>query len=90
MFECYFEGKMVMPSHDPIKDIIRHKILPNKIIDIIENGDKYKDDKMSRGETGRSKKYKKELVFVKLVPSYSIDYKEEVWVMKHVGKRRIK
>lgn len=78
-----------MPSHDAIKDIIRHKIQPNHITDIIESGDEYKDDKMSKGEIGRSKKYKGELVFVKLVPSYSIDYDEEVWVMKHVGKRRI-
>ena len=87
MFECYFEGKMVIPSHDAIKDIIRHKIPPNVVNDIIECGEKYKDGKMSRGEKGLSKRYKKEIVFIKSVPLYSIYYNEEVWVMKHVGKK---
>lgn len=55
---------------------------------IVEKGADYKNDKMSKNEMGRSIEKGKEIIFVKLVPSYSYLLDEEVWLIKHVGKRR--
>jgi hypothetical protein len=44
---------------------------------------------MGRGEFGRSIAIKGEVLFAKLVESYSLCLDEEVWLVKHVGKGRL-
>jgi hypothetical protein len=44
---------------------------------------------MGRGEVGRCLVLKGEVLFAKLVPTYSLILDEEVWLVKHVGKGRM-
>jgi len=90
MFECQFNGRLCVLSLDAVKDMARHDIPPLVVRDIVEFGQEFWDSKMGRGEIGRCLKQKGQVVFIKLVPSYSFSLDEEVWLVKHVGRGKIR
>lgn len=90
MFNLRYKKKPCVPSHDALKDMARHDIPPYLVETIILEGDDFEDRMMTKGEVGRSIKKDKFEIIVKLVPSYSYSTNEDVWVIKHVGKRRMK
>jgi hypothetical protein len=90
MFECRFNGRLCVLSLDAVKDMARRDISPYFLAEIIEQGQDYKDAKMGRGEIGRCITKKDEIVFIKLVMSYSMSLDEEVWLVKHVGRGRMR
>ena len=85
MFDVRFRSKLCIPSKDTLKDMVRHDISPWKLQEIIEDGYDYEDARMTKGEVGRAIDRKNQIVFTKLVPSYSYSLDEEVWLIKHVG-----
>jgi hypothetical protein len=88
MFNLRYKNKLCVPSHDALKDMARHDIPPYLVETIILEGDDYEDRMMTKGEVGRMVRKDGFIIFVKLVPSYSRWDGEEVWLMKHIGKRR--
>jgi hypothetical protein len=90
MFDMKYRKKLCIPSHDALKDMSRHNVPPALVEKIILEGEDYKDRYMTKGEIGRYIKKDNFRIFVKLVPSYSYSMDKEVWVIKHVGKRRLK
>lgn len=90
MFDLKYKKKLCIPSMDALKDMSRHNVPPDLVEKIVLEGEDYKDRYMGKGEIGRSIKKDNFRIFVKLVPSYSYSLDEEVWVIKHVGKRRLK
>lgn len=87
IFGCRFRGKMCILSKDALKDMINLDVSPDLLETIINEGKDYTDDKMSMGEVGRSIKKRGNIIFVKLVPSYSYSLDENIWLIKHIGKR---
>jgi len=90
MFNLKYKRKLCIPSHDALKDMARHDVPPSFVETTITDGDDYKDKMMAKGEIGRSMKKGNFEIFVKLVPSYSYSIDKDVWVIKHIGKRRLK
>ena len=90
MFNLKFRKMLCIPSHDALKDMVKHNLTPDLVESIIIDGDDYKNKMMRKNEVGRSKKKGKFEIFVKLVQSYSYSLDENVWVIKHIGKRRMK
>ncbi len=90
MFNLRYKNKPCVPSHDALKDMARHDISPTLVEHIILEGCDYQDRMMAKGEIGRSIKKDKFTILVKLVPSYSRWADEDVWLIKHIGKRRLK
>ena len=90
MFNLKFQKKLCIPSHDALKDMTRHNIPPAQVETIIIDGGDFKDKMMVKDEIGRAIKKGNFEIFVKLIPSYSYSLDEEIWVIKHIGKRRIK
>ncbi len=90
MFNLKYHKKLCVPSHDALKDMARHDVPPSLVDKIVTDGREFKDKRMTKGEIGRAIRKGNFDVFVKLVPSYSYSLDEEVWVIKHVGKRRVK
>ncbi|MDI6917363.1 MAG: hypothetical protein QMC80_06155 [Thermoplasmatales archaeon] len=78
---------MCILSKDALKDMINLDVSPDLLETIINEGKDYTDDKMSMGEVGRSIKKRGNIIFVKLVPSYSYSLDENIWLIKHIGKR---
>ena len=89
MFDLKYRKKLCIPSYDAVKDMARHIIPPALLERIILEGEDFRDRHMKKGEIGRTIKKGKLEIFVKLVPSYSYSLKEDVWVIKHIGKRRL-
>ncbi|MEW6069386.1 MAG: hypothetical protein AB1485_02095 [Candidatus Thermoplasmatota archaeon] len=75
-------------SKDALKDMINLDINLYLLETIIEEGAEYKNALMSKNEVGRSIIKGKEIIFAKLVPTYSYSLDEEIWLIKHIGKRR--
>lgn len=90
MFNLRYKGKLCVPSHDALKDMARHDISHFTVASIILEGQDYRDKMMVKGEIGRFVTKDNLAIFVKLVPSYSRSTNEDVWLIKHVGKRRLK
>jgi hypothetical protein len=90
MFNLRYKRKLCIPSHDALKDMARHDVSPSLVETIITDGDDYEDKMMAKSEIGRSVKKGNFEIFVKLVPSYSYSLDKDVWVIKHIGKRRLK
>ena len=90
MFDLKYRKKLCIPSYDALKDMSRHNIPPALVEMIIPEGEDFKDRYMIKGEIGRSIRKGNFEIIVKLVPSYSYSLDEEVWVIKHIGKRRLK
>jgi hypothetical protein len=90
MFGCQFKGRLCVLSLDAVKDMARHDISPFVVREIIEYGQDFSDSKMGRGELARCISRKDEVVFVKPVPSYSFSLDEEVWLVKHVGRGKLR
>ena len=90
MLNLKFKKKLCIPSRDALKDMVKHNLTPDLVESIIIDGDDYKNKMMRKNEVGRSKKKGKFEIFVKLVQSYSYSLDENVWVIKHIGKRRMK
>ncbi len=90
MFNLRYKGKLCVPSHDALKDMNRHDVPPRMVEAIILDGQDYSDSMIAKDEIGRSLNQGKFAVLVKLVPSYSHSLDEDVWVIKHVGKKRWK
>ena len=90
MSNLRYQKKLCIPSHDALKDMARHDVPPIMVEEIVIGGDDFKDKMMVKGEIGRSIKKGNFEIFVKLIPSYSYSIDEDVWVIKHFGKRRIK
>ncbi len=90
MLDLRYEGKLCIPSHDALKDMAKHDVSPSLLEKIVMDGDDYRDKMMSKGEIGRAIKKGGFETFVKLVPSYSHSLDKDVWVIKHIGKRRLK
>lgn len=89
MFDLKYLKKLCIPSYDAVKDMSRHNIPPALVERIIIEGENFKDRHMKKGEIGRSIKIGKFEIIVKLVPSYSFSLDEDIWVIKHIGKRRL-
>jgi hypothetical protein len=89
MFDVRFKGRLCVPSLDALKDMDRHDVPPSMVETIITDGEDYTDARTPKGETGRAVQSKGFLIFVKLVPSYSYSLDEEIFLIKHVGKRRL-
>jgi hypothetical protein len=89
MFDLKYRKKLCIPSYDAVKDMSRHNIPPALVERIILKGDDFKDRHMKKDEFGRAIKKGKFEIIVKLVLSYSYSLKEDVWVIKHIGKRRL-
>ena len=90
MFNLKFQKKLCIPSHDALKDMTRHNVSPSMVEEIVLEGGDYNDKMMVKGEIGKSIKKGNFEIFVKLVPSFSLSLNENVWVIKHIGKRRLK
>ena len=90
MFECRFNGRLCVLSRDAINDLQKNHISPFTLREIIEYGVDFRDAKMGRGELGRCIVVKDEVLFAKLLPTYSYCLDEEIWLVKHVGKGKIK
>jgi len=90
MFNLRYKGKTCVPSHDALKDMARHDVSDSIVEYIILEGEDYSDKFMVKGEIGRSIRKDKFTMFVKLVPSYSRWADEDVWLIKHIGKKRWK
>ena len=90
MFNLRYQKKLCIQSHDALKDMARHDVLPIMVEEIVLDGTDFKDKMRVKGEIGRSIKKGNFEIFVKLIPSYSYSIDEDVWVIKHIGKRRIK
>ena len=90
MFNLRYQKKLCVPSNDALKDMARHNVPPIMVEEIVFDGTDFKDKMMIKGEIGRSIKKGNFEIFVKLIPSYSYSMEEDVWVIKHIGKRRIK
>jgi hypothetical protein len=90
MFGCQLNGRLCVLSLDATKDMARHDVPPILLREIIELGQEFADTKMGRGEIGRCLRQNGEVVFVKLVPSYSFSLDEEIWLVKHVGRGKIR
>jgi hypothetical protein len=90
MFNLRYRRKLCIPSHDALKDMTRHDVPPSLVEKVVLDGGDYADNMMSKGEIGRSLQKAGFEIFVKLVPSYSYSLDEDVWVIKHIGKRRLK
>jgi hypothetical protein len=90
MFDLRYKGILCVPSHDALKDMARHDVPPDLVAAIILDGQDYSDRMMAKGEIGRMVRKDRFIIFVKLVPSCSRWDGEEVWLVKHVGKRRLK
>lgn len=90
MFDLRYQGKLCIPTHDALKDMSRHDVPPTLVERIILDGEDYEDKMMTKGEIGRSMNKGKFKILVKLVPSYSYSLNEEVWAIKHIGKKRLK
>lgn len=88
MFGPIYKKKLCIPSKDALKDMVKHNVSPAMVQDIIENGNDYKNTKMGKNDIGLAIRKGKEIIFVKLVPSYSYSLDEEVWLIKHVGIKR--
>lgn len=89
MFDLKYRKKLCIPSYDAVKDMSRHNIPPALVERIIIEGENFKYRHMKKGEIGRSIKKGKFEIIVKLVSSYSYSLNEDVWVIKHIGKRRL-
>jgi len=89
MFELRYQGRLCLLSHDALKDMLRHDVPPVFLAEIIREGEEFRDDKSGKGEEGRMLRQGGFEVFAKLVPSYSRSLDEDVWLIKHVGKRRL-
>lgn len=90
MFDLKYHKKLCISSLDAVKDMSRHNVPPALVEKIILEGEDFKDRQMGKREIARSIKKGKYEIFVKLVPSYSYSLDEEIWVIKHIGKRRLK
>ena len=90
MFNLKFRKKLCVPSHDALKDMVKHNLTPAFVETIIIDGDDFKDRMMGKNEIGRSIKKGNFEIFVKLIQSYSYSLDENVWVIKHICKRRMK
>jgi hypothetical protein len=90
MFDLKYRKKLCIPSYDALKDMSRYNIPPTLVEMIILEGEDFKDRYMIKGEIGRSIRKGNFEIIVKLVPSCSYSLDEEVWVIKHIGKRRLK
>lgn len=90
MFNLMYKGKLCVPSYDALKDMARHDVPPQLVAVIILDGEDYTDRMMVKGEIGRMVRKDRFIIFVKLVPSCSRWNDEEVWLVKHIGKRRWK
>jgi hypothetical protein len=89
MFECRFNGRLCVLSRNALDDLQRNGISHLTLREIVERGEDFRDTKMGRGEVGRCLVLKGEVLFAKLVPTYSLILDEEVWLVKHVGKGRM-
>lgn len=85
----WYKNKRCLPSRDCLDDALKHSLSQEDIRMIVEEGKQYYDERMQTDEEGRSLTKGAELVFVKLVPTYSFSINEEIWLIKHVGKKRI-
>ncbi len=90
MFNLRYKGKPCVPSHDALKDMARHDVSHFMVEHIILEGEDYSDKFTVKGEIGRSVRKGKFTIFVKLLPSHSHWADEDVWLIKHIGKRRWK
>ena len=88
MFGPYFRGTICIPSRDALKDMVNNDVPPDLVQYIIEEGEDYPDTKMSRKEVGRCISKGKNVIFVKLVPSFSYSLRDEIWLIKHIGVAR--
>ncbi|MBI5000860.1 MAG: hypothetical protein HZB92_04950 [Euryarchaeota archaeon] len=89
MFELRFRGRLCVPSHDALRDMARHDVPPSLVECIVIEGEEYANGLSAKGEAGMALRKGGYIIFVKLVPSLSLALDEEVWVIKHVGKRRM-
>jgi hypothetical protein len=90
MFDLKYRKRLCIPSKDALKDMSRHNIPPSLVERIVIEGEGFRDKHMVKNEIGRSIKKGRVEIIVKLVPSYSYSLDEEVWLIKHIGKRRLK
>ena len=90
MFNLRYKNKPCVPSHDALKDMARHDVPFSFVEYIILEGQDYTDRMMAKGEIGRMVEKDKFTIFVKLVPSYSRWADEDVWLIKHIGKKRLR
>ena len=90
MFNLRYKGKTCVPSHDSLKDMARHDVPLSLVEYIILEGQDYADRMMAKGEIGRMVRKDKFIIFVKLVPSHSHWADEDVWLIKHIGKKRLR
>jgi len=88
MFDLRYKGRLCIPSYDALKDMARHDIPPMIVEEIILDGEDFWDDMSGKLEEGRMMRRGGMEVFAKLVPCYSGSLKEDIWLIKHVGKRR--
>jgi len=88
MFECRFNGRLCVLDRGAIDDLQKNGISPFTLREIIEHGGDFRDAKMGRGELGRCIVVKDEVLFAKLLPTYSLCLDEEVWLVKHSGRGR--
>jgi hypothetical protein len=89
MFDLRYLKRLCIPSHDALKDMARHDVPPSLVERIILDGEEHRNGMMCAGEVGRSVTKGGFEILVKLVPSHSYSLDEDVWVIKHVGKRRL-
>ena len=73
-----------------MNDLQKNGISPFTLREIIEYGKDFWDAKMGRGELGRCIVVKGEILFAKLLPTYSFCLDEEIWLVKHIGRGKAK
>jgi len=73
-----------------MNDLQKNGISPFTLREILEYGKDFRDAKMGRGELGRCIVVKGEILFAKLLPTYSFCLDEEIWLVKHIGRGKAK
>jgi hypothetical protein len=90
MFDLKYRKRLCIPSYDALRDMSRHNIPPALVERIKLEGEEFKYRYMIKGEIGKSIKKGRFEIIVKLIPSCSYSLNEDVWVIKHIGKMRLK
>jgi hypothetical protein len=89
MFNLKFEGTLCVLTKHALKDIDKLNITELTVETIIRYGDDYRNNRTKKNERGRSMSIGGYLIFAKMVLVYSPMLDDDVWMIKHVGKRRV-
>jgi hypothetical protein len=84
MFDARYKGLKLIPSKSAARELIKHGLILADCQEILENG--YEPRKRAKDTIEKWMDFGNETYNVVIVKSYNYFYKEEVYLIKHVGK----